>query len=92
MDLSGKRIAILIAPGYHEHEFLYPYYRLKEAKRSATIRAHSQLEGSDESTFEPDESHHNSKDKPNNTNGSDTPMGPEIIDEPAFVYRVIQPP
>jgi protease I len=31
MELAGKRIAILIATGYHEHEFLYPYYRLKEA-------------------------------------------------------------
>ncbi|MFB3883340.1 MAG: DJ-1/PfpI family protein [Armatimonadota bacterium] len=31
MDLTGKRIAILIAMGYHEHELLFPYYRLKEA-------------------------------------------------------------
>jgi len=31
MDLTGKRVAILIATGYHEHELLYPYYRLKEA-------------------------------------------------------------
>ncbi len=31
MDLSGKRVAILIAAGYHEHELLYPYYRLLEA-------------------------------------------------------------
>jgi protease I len=31
MELSGKRIAILIATGYHEHEFLFPYYRFKEA-------------------------------------------------------------
>ena len=31
MELTGKRIAILIADGYHEHELLFPYYRLKEA-------------------------------------------------------------
>ncbi len=31
MRLEGKKIAILIADGYHEHEFLFPYYRLKEA-------------------------------------------------------------
>jgi len=31
MQLEGKRIAILIASGYHEHELLFPYYRLKEA-------------------------------------------------------------
>lgn len=31
MELCGKRIAILIATGYHEHELLFPYYRLKEA-------------------------------------------------------------
>lgn len=29
--LDGKRVAILIATGYHEHELLFPYYRLKEA-------------------------------------------------------------
>jgi protease I len=31
MKLVGNRIAILIAHGYHEHELLFPYYRLKEA-------------------------------------------------------------
>ena len=31
MDLSGKRIGIAIATGFHEHELLYPYYRFKEA-------------------------------------------------------------
>jgi len=30
-ELAGKRIAILIATGYHEHELLFPYYRFKEA-------------------------------------------------------------
>lgn len=30
-ELVGKRIAILIATGFHEHELLFPYYRLKEA-------------------------------------------------------------
>ncbi len=31
MHLAGKRIAIVIAAGFHEHELLYPYYRFKEA-------------------------------------------------------------
>ena len=31
MELAGRRIGILIATGYHEHELVYPYYRLKEA-------------------------------------------------------------
>jgi protease I len=31
MELAGKRVGILIATGYHEHELLFPYYRLKEA-------------------------------------------------------------
>ena len=31
MGLEGKRVAILIATGYHEHELLFPYYRMKEA-------------------------------------------------------------
>ena len=39
MDLSGKRIAILIATGYHEHEFLFPYYRLKEANAEVIVAA-----------------------------------------------------
>ena len=31
MELQGKRIAIVIATGFHEHELLFPYYRFKEA-------------------------------------------------------------
>jgi protease I len=37
MELAGKRVAILIATGYHEHEFLYPYYRLKEAGAEVVV-------------------------------------------------------
>jgi protease I len=31
MELQGKRVAILIATGFHEHELVFPYYRFKEA-------------------------------------------------------------
>ena len=37
MKLEGKRIAILVATGYHEHELLFPYYRFKEAGASVTV-------------------------------------------------------
>ena len=30
MKLEGCKIAIIIANGYHEHEFWFPYYRFKE--------------------------------------------------------------
>ena len=30
MRLKGRRIAIVIAEGYHEHEFWFPYYRFRE--------------------------------------------------------------
>jgi protease I len=30
MRLKGHKIVIVIADGYHEHEFWYPYYRFKE--------------------------------------------------------------
>lgn len=30
-SLTGKRILIVIAEGYHEHEFWFPYYRFLEA-------------------------------------------------------------
>ena len=31
MELTGKRVAILIEDMYNEFEFWYPYYRMKEA-------------------------------------------------------------
>ena len=30
LPLANRRIAILIATGYHEHEFWFPYYRFRE--------------------------------------------------------------
>jgi len=30
-SLAGRRVAIVIADGYHEHEFWFPYYRFAEA-------------------------------------------------------------
>ena len=30
MQLENRRIAILIADGYHDHEFWFPYYRFRE--------------------------------------------------------------
>lgn len=37
MELSGKRIAILIEDLYNEFEFWYPYYRMKEAGATVTV-------------------------------------------------------
>jgi protease I len=37
MELAGKRIAILIETGYHEHEFFFPYYRFLEAGAEVTV-------------------------------------------------------
>ena len=37
MTLTGKRVAIAIANGYHEHELLFPYYRLKEAEAEVLV-------------------------------------------------------
>jgi PfpI family intracellular protease len=31
MELQGKRIAIVMDTGFHEHEFFFPYYRFQEA-------------------------------------------------------------
>ncbi|MGD8237847.1 MAG: DJ-1/PfpI family protein [Armatimonadota bacterium] len=31
MRLKGRKVALLIADGYHEHEFWFPYYRFQEA-------------------------------------------------------------
>ena len=30
LPLAGRRVAILIATGYHDHEFWFPYYRFRE--------------------------------------------------------------
>jgi protease I len=37
MELTGKRIAILIEDMYNENEFWYPYYRMKEAGAKVTV-------------------------------------------------------
>lgn len=37
MELSGKRIAILVADNYEDVEFWYPYYRMKEAGARVTV-------------------------------------------------------
>ena len=37
MELTGKRIAILIEDMYNEQEFWYPYFRMKEAGAQVTI-------------------------------------------------------
>ena len=37
MELSGKRMAILIEDLYNEFEFWYPYYRMKEAGAQVTV-------------------------------------------------------
>lgn len=37
MELSGKRVAILIEDVYNDFEFWYPYYRMKEAGAKVTV-------------------------------------------------------
>ena len=37
MELSGKRVAVLIEDMYQEHEFWYPYWRMKEAGAKVTV-------------------------------------------------------
>ena len=37
MELTGKKITILIEDMYNELEFWYPYYRLKEAGAEVVV-------------------------------------------------------
>jgi protease I len=37
MTLAGRRVAIVIAEGYHEHEFWFPYYRFREAGADVVV-------------------------------------------------------
>ncbi len=37
MELEGKRIAVLIEDMYQEHEFWYPFWRMKEAGAKVTV-------------------------------------------------------
>lgn len=37
MELSGKRVAILVEDMYNEMEFWYPYYRMNEAGAKVTV-------------------------------------------------------
>jgi protease I len=37
MDLKGVRILMVIADGYHDHEFWFPYYRFLEAGATVTV-------------------------------------------------------
>ena len=39
MKLKGKNVHILIADGYHEHEFWFPYYRFLEEGAEVTVFA-----------------------------------------------------
>lgn len=37
MGVAGKRVALLVAEGYNDREFWYPYYRLKEEAVAVTV-------------------------------------------------------
>ncbi|MFP4058143.1 MAG: DJ-1/PfpI family protein [Candidatus Brocadiia bacterium] len=37
MRLEGCRVALVIAEGYHEHEFWFPYYRFREEGAEVTV-------------------------------------------------------
>lgn len=37
MELQGKKVIILVEQLYNEHEFWYPYYRLKEAGAEVVV-------------------------------------------------------
>ena len=39
MRLKGAAVAMLIADGYHEHEFWFPYYRFREEGAEVTVAA-----------------------------------------------------
>ena len=39
MRLKGKNVTILIADGYHEHEFWFPYYRFREEGADVLVAA-----------------------------------------------------
>jgi len=39
MRLKNKTATILIAEGYHDHEFWYPYYRFREEGAKVTVAA-----------------------------------------------------
>ena len=39
MKLEGKNVYILIAEGYHEHEFWFPYYRFREEGANIIVAA-----------------------------------------------------
>lgn len=39
MELSGKRFVILVDTQFNDHEFWYPYFRLKEAGAAVTVVA-----------------------------------------------------
>ena len=39
VNLKGRRIALVIADGYHEHEFWFPYYRFQEAGAEVCVAA-----------------------------------------------------
>lgn len=39
MELTGKRFVILVDTQFNDHEFWYPYYRLKEAGAEVTVVA-----------------------------------------------------
>jgi len=37
MELAGKRVALFVEDMYQEHEFWYPYWRMKEAGAKVTV-------------------------------------------------------
>ncbi len=36
-ELSGKKVVLLVADHHNDYEFVYPYYRMKEAGASVTL-------------------------------------------------------